>query len=293
MPTLPPLTQLPDAVGVSFKPVHADAITALAHPVEWFEIHAENYMIDGGPMRWQLEKLAVSYPVSCHGVGLSIGSMQALSKDHLRRLKTLMDWLEPQAFSEHLAWSSHGGTSFNDLLPLPYTRETLARVIEHIDQVQEVLGCRMLLENPSLYIDFDTHEMSETEFISAVIRQTGCGLLLDINNVVVSCTNQGMAPEPYLDALPMEAVGEIHLAGHFVDQHASCAPLLIDSHDTFVGSRVWELYARVIDSHGARPTLIEWDGNLPEFGTLAAEAEKAAIILAKASREGTYHDMAG
>lgn len=185
------ITSLPDAAGTSFKPVHADAVMAGGHPVAWFEIHAENYMIDGGPMRWQLEALAASYPVSCHGVGLSIGSMQPLDRDHLGRLRTLLDWLEPAAFSEHLAWSSHGGTCFNDLLPLPYTRQTLARVVEHINQVQDVLGRRMLLENPSLYIDFDCHEMSETEFISEIIRQTGCGILLDINNVVVSSTNQG------------------------------------------------------------------------------------------------------
>ncbi|XDZ65516.1 DUF692 domain-containing protein [Alphaproteobacteria bacterium LSUCC0684] len=287
------ITSLPDAAGTSFKPVHADAVMAGGHPVAWFEIHAENYMIDGGPMRWQLEALAASYPVSCHGVGLSIGSMQPLDRDHLGRLRTLLDWLEPAAFSEHLAWSSHGGTCFNDLLPLPYTRQTLARVVEHINQVQDVLGRRMLLENPSLYIDFDCHEMSETEFISEIIRQTGCGILLDINNVVVSSTNQGLEAEPYLDALPMEAVGEIHLAGHAVDQDGTGARLLIDSHDTCVSGRVWDLYSRVIEIHGARPTLIEWDGNLPPFATLAAEAEKAAAILGLVTDMETGHAVAG
>ncbi|HAF75473.1 MAG TPA: hypothetical protein DCG21_09565, partial [Gammaproteobacteria bacterium] len=228
--------------GVSFKPQYYEEASAGEHALGWFEIHAENYMIDGGPVRNQLQQLRRDYPISCHGVGLSIGSEQALDRSHLSRLKTLLDWLEPAVFSEHLAWSSHGVNFFNDLLPLPYTRATLEQVVNHIDEVQNTLQRTILLENPSTYLDFSTHEMSEAEFISEIIRRSGCGLLLDINNVYVSATNQGFSANGFLDALPVEAIGQIHLAGHSADQDEVGNCLLIDSHNQPVAQPVWELY---------------------------------------------------
>ena len=215
--------------GVSFKPQYYEEASAGEHALGWFEIHAENYMIDGGPVRNQLQQLRRDYPISCHGVGLSIGSEQGLDRSHLSRLKTLLDWLEPAVFSEHLAWSSHGVNFFNDLLPLPYTRATLEQVVNHIDEVQNTLQRTILLENPSTYLDFSTHEMGEAEFISEIIRRSGCGLLLDINNVYVSTTNQGFSANGFLDALPVEAIGQIHLAGHSADQDEAGNCLLIDS----------------------------------------------------------------
>lgn len=277
-PTLPH-----DLAGAGFKPIHFDAAMAGGHKIGWFEIHAENYMIDGGPVRQKLAQLAEAYPISCHGVGLSIGSMDPLDGAHLLRLKTLLDWLKPAVFSEHLAWSSHAGTFYNDLLPLPYTQATLTAVTDHIDQVQETLGREMLLENPSTYIDFAGHEMSEGEFISEIIRRTGCGLLLDINNVHVTCINHNLNPDEYLAALPMSKVGEIHLAGHTIDSDDQGDRILIDSHNKVVADVVWQLYERVIGRFGAMPTLIEWDSDLPPFDILVSEADKAAAILARKS----------
>jgi len=264
-----------DHAGVSFKPAHFDDIKSSDHSVGWFEIHAENYMMDGGPMRRQLQFLRESYPVSCHGVGLSIGSHEPLDQDHLARVARLVEWLEPAIFSEHLAWSSHGGNFFNDLLPLPYTRQTLERVANHIDEIQERLSRPILLENPSSYVWFSESDMSEAEFLASVVAQTGCALLLDINNVYVSSTNQGLQPADFLDSLPFEAVDQIHLAGHFVDHGPHGEPLLIDSHNAKVSDAVWDLYEQTIFQYGPIPTLIEWDGDLPEFSVLAAEAAQA------------------
>lgn len=264
-----------DQTGVSFKPLYFEDIETSDHPVGWFEIHAENYMVDGGPMRHQLERLRQSFPVSCHGVGLSIGSSEALDGAHLDRLLRLVDWLEPAVFSEHLAWSSHGGHFFNDLLPLPYTRQTLKRVVDHIDQVQSHLSRTILLENPSTYVSFPENEMSEAQFLSSVVAQTGCELLLDINNVYVSCTNQCFAPDEFIDALPIDTVKQIHLAGHAVDRDDDDQVLLIDSHNAKVTEAVWDLYERIVARHGRIPTLIEWDGDLPEFSVLVDEALEA------------------
>ena len=274
--------------GVSFKPRYYEEASAGEHTLGWFEIHAENYMIDGGPVRNQLQQLRRDYPISCHGVGLSIGSEQALDRSHLSRLKTLLDWLEPAVFSEHLAWSSHGVNFFNDLLPLPYTRATLGQVVKHIDEVQNTLQRPMLLENPSTYLDFSTHEMSEAEFISEIIRRSGCGLLLDINNVYVSATNQGFSANGFLDALPVEAIGQIHLAGHSADQDEAGNCLLIDSHNQPVAQPVWELYDVAIEKFGAIPTLIEWDDDLPEFTRLRAEASAAEQRLRVARDKEDY-----
>lgn len=270
---------LPPRPGVGYKPQHFAALLADPGAVGWLEIHAENYMGDGGRPLAQLRHLRDRFPLSVHGVGLSIGGEGPLDADHLARLKHLLGWLEPASFSEHLAWSTHDGAFLNDLLPLPYTAATLARVVEHIDQVQEVLGRRMLLENPSTYLAFAETEMGEVDFLTEIARRTGCGLLLDVNNVFVSATNLGYAPDAYVDAFPLQLVGEVHLGGHDAQADDHGAPLLIDSHGQAVADPVWTLYDRVIRAAGPIPTLIEWDNDVPEWPVLAAEAARAARVL--------------
>ncbi len=208
------VSNLPARAGVGFKPGHFRDILAAVQPIGFFEVHAENYMGAGGPPHAQLGALRERYALSVHGVGLSIGSMQPLDSDHLARLKVLCNRYEPESFSEHLAWSSHAGVYFNDLLPLPYTRQTLARVAQHIDEVQTTLGRTMLLENPSNYIGIAESTIPEVDFLSEVAKRTGCGLLLDVNNVFVSAKNQGTDPLLYLEAFPLDRVGEVHLGGH-------------------------------------------------------------------------------
>jgi uncharacterized protein (UPF0276 family) len=205
--------------------------------------------------------------------------MRPLDAEHLARLKLLCDRYEPESFSEHLAWSSHGEVYFNDLLPLPYTEETLARVAEHVDQVQEALGRQMLLENPSTYIRFVESTIPEIEFLAEVARRTGCGLLLDVNNVFVSAKNHGTHPADYLDAFPFARVGEIHLGGHDESADDAGAPLLIDAHGSPVADPVWALYAKVIERAGPLPTLVEWDNNVPDWATLRGEAIAAQALL--------------
>lgn len=270
---------LPARPGVGYKPQHFAAIMADARPVEWLEIHAENYMGDGGRPIAQLRHLAQRFPISVHGVGLSIGGEDPLDRDHLARLKHLVGWVDPASFSEHLAWSTHDGVYLNDLLPLPYTAATLSRVASHVNQVQESLGRQMLLENPSTYLAFAETEMSEVDFLGEIARRTGCGLLLDVNNVFVAATNQKRDPYAYIDAFPLGQVGEIHLGGHHPDQDDTGAPLLIDSHDHPVVDPVWRLYAHTILKAGPRPTLIEWDNDIPDWPVLADEARQAAAIL--------------
>ncbi|MBA4324539.1 MAG: hypothetical protein C0426_05640 [Rhodobacter sp.] len=273
------LNGLPAKPGVGYKPQHFAAIMADPGPVGWLEVHAENYMGAGGRPLAQLRHLAERFPISVHGVGLSIGGEGALDRDHLDRLKQLCDWLNPASFSEHLAWSTHDGAFLNDLLPLPYTPATLVRVCDHIDQVQDRLGRRMLLENPSTYIAFAETAMEEVAFLGEIARRTGCGLLLDVNNVHVSGTNQNYDPAAYLDAFPLHLVGEIHLGGHDEDQDDQGRRLLIDSHGTEVLDPVWALYAGVIRKAGPCPTLIEWDNDVPDWPVLAAEAARAARLL--------------
>ncbi|NBD28805.1 MAG: DUF692 family protein [Alphaproteobacteria bacterium] len=271
--------QLPPSPGVGYKPQHFTAIMGDPGPVGWLEVHAENYMGGGGRPLAQLRHLSERFPCSVHGVGLSIGGEGALDADHLARLKTLCDWLQPASFSEHLAWSSHDSAFLNDLLPLPYTTATLDRVCAHIDQVQDVLGRQMLLENPSSYLAFSESEMDETDFLAAVAGRTGCGLLLDVNNVFVSATNLGYSPQGYIDAFPLDAVGEIHLGGHDEDEDETGAPLLIDSHGRAVVDPVWALLDHTLARTGPRPLLIEWDTDVPDWSVLAAEAHRAAEAL--------------
>jgi len=270
---------LPNLPGVGYKPQHFADIFTDPSPVSWFEIHAENYMGDGGRPIAQLSALSKRFPISVHGVGLSIGGEGRLDRDHLARLKRLVGWLEPASFSEHLAWSSHGGAYFNDLLPLPYTEAMLARVCDHIDEVQEALGRQMLLENPSSYLAFAESTMRETEFLRAVADRTGCGLLLDINNVFVSATNLRTDPRAYIDAFPLERVGEMHLGGHEADEDEDGTLLLIDSHGAPMADPVWALLDYALARSGPRPLLVEWDNDVPEWPALADEAHKAAAAL--------------
>jgi uncharacterized protein (UPF0276 family) len=275
-------SQLPNRAGVGFKAEHFAQILDNPNDVAWLEIHAENYMGAGGRPTAQLRHLAQLFPISVHGVGLSIGGEGVLDIDHLTRLRTLCDAINPASFSEHLAWSTHDGTFLNDLLPLPYTAATLARVCDHIDQVQMTLGRKMLLENPSTYLAFAETTMDEVDFLSEIVARTGCGLLLDVNNVYVSAVNQQTDPLTFLRAFPMQAVGEIHLGGHEEDIADYGDRLLIDSHGRDVALPVWELYRATIALAGPKPTLIEWDNDVPDWPVLAAEAARAAEILVAA-----------
>lgn len=279
--TSPRFRSLPHAPGVGYKPQHFAAIAADPRPVEWLEIHAENYMGGGGRPIAQLRHLAETFPISVHGVGLSIGGEAPLDRDHLARLGHLCNWLQPASFSEHLAWSTHDSHFLNDLLPLPYTDATLARVADHVDEVQAALGRPMLLENPSSYLAFDESTYAETEFLAEVARRTGCGLLLDVNNVFVSATNLGLDARAYIDAFPLARVGEIHLGGHDPDKDDRGAPLLIDSHGAEVADPVWALLDYTLDRSGPRPVLIEWDANIPDWPILASEAARAGRALHK------------
>ena len=270
---------LPHRPGVGYKAQHFNDILVDAGPVAWLEIHAENYMVMGGRPLAQLRHLSEKFPFSVHGVGLSIGGEGRLDADHLARLKTLCDWLNPASFSEHLAWSTHEGAFLNDLLPLPYTAATVARVAKHIDEVQSVLGRQMLLENPSSYLAFAESHMSETDFLTEIVARTGCGLLLDVNNVFVSATNLGYSPQSYIDAYPLDAVGEIHLGGHDKDEDETGAPLLIDNHGREVIAPVWALLDYTLAKSGPKPLLIEWDNDVPDWDVLVAETKRAEAAL--------------
>jgi uncharacterized protein len=265
--------------GTSLKHEHLPAILAEGKQKGFFEVHAENYMGAGGPPHDALTRIRRDHPVSLHGVCMSIGGPQPIDQTHLGRFKALVDRYEPALVSEHLAWSTHDTIFFNDLLPLPYTQTTLARVAEHIDEVQAAIGRSILLENPSTYVVFPESTMSETDFIRALVRRTGCGLLLDVNNVFVSATNHGYSALAYLADFPLEHVGEIHLAGHAQQADDEGDLLLIDSHDGPVADAVWKLFDIVIDRCGPTPTLVEWDSAIPEWPVLKAEAAAAQAIL--------------
>ena len=281
------MPKLPCTTGLGFKPEHFRDIVAAPGAVGFFEIHAENYMGAGGAPHAMLAALREHHALSIHGVGLSIGGAGPLDLDHLGRLHSLMQRYEPESFSEHLAWSSHGAAWLNDLLPLPYTNETLSTICDHVNQVQDSLRCRMLLENPATYVTFESSTWSETDFLTELARRTGCGLLLDINNVFVSATNHRFDPRSYLNAIPLEAIGEIHLAGHEAEELPS-GPLLIDSHGAPVADPVWTLYSEVLSRTGPLPTLIEWDTDVPAFPVLLAEATRAQIMLQHAKGRRTH-----
>lgn len=278
-------TVLPARAGLGLKPEHYRHILAERPDVGFFEVHAENYMGAGGPPHRYLEAITERYPLSLHGVGLSIGAAKPLDQSHLRRLRDLVDRYRPQCFSEHLAWSTHDAGFLNDLLPLPYTGETLARVADHVDEAQQAIGRRLLLENPSTYVLFEESTIDEIDFLDSVAERAGCGLLLDVNKVMVSAVNHRLDPNAYVDRFPVERVGEIHLAGYDEAADDAGERLLIDAHGSPVENDVIELYRRVLARTGPVPTLIEWDNDVPDFPTLLAEAVRAdRLISAEAAR---------
>lgn len=265
--------------GLGLKPEHYDAALACASPGVWFEVHAENYLVAGGPrLRW-LDAIRARHPVSLHGVSLSLAGAVPPDEAHLKRFAALVRRVEPVLVSEHLAWSAWNGMNVPDLLPFPRSQEALQRIVSNIDRTQSVLGQRMAIENPAHYLHLDGHAWAEIDFLNEVVRRTGCGLLLDVNNVYVSARNLGFDARAYLDCFARESVMEIHVAGHSHDP-ALGATLLIDSHDTPVSPEVWDLYRHLIQRIGARPTLIERDGHVPAFETLLGECSRAAFELA-------------
>jgi uncharacterized protein (UPF0276 family) len=272
------------SAGLGLKPQHYDAALACTLQGMWFEVHAENYMVAGGPrLRW-LDAIRAEHPLSLHGVALSIAGAAPLDRAHLARLAALVRRTEPALVSEHLAWSVWDGRYLPDLLPFPRTGEALRRIAGRIDQTQTVLGRRIAIENPSHYLRIDAHEWDEIEFLRELAKRTGCGLLLDVNNVHVSARNLGFHAGAYVDRFPGAQVMEVHLAGHSVDAKLG-ATLLIDSHDASVAPEVWALYERLIDRIGARPTLLERDGNVPGFDELIAERRRAAAVLDRSPQD--------
>ncbi len=275
---------MPKKAGVGLKADHYHDILNNKPDMGWFEVHPENYMGAGGPPHSYLTQIRENYPLSVHGVGLSIGGAHPLNTDHLNRLKAVVDRYQPDLFSEHLAWSTHSSGYFNDLLAAPYTQETLDVVCQHIDQIQSHLNRKMLLENPSTYVIFNDSTFDEIDFITEIARRTGCGLLLDVNNLYVSCINHNKNAKAYIEAFPVEHVEEIHLAGHAEDRNDEGGRLLIDAHDRPVVEEVWKLYEHTLARTGAVPTLIEWDNNIPIWAELASEAQKADAIIDRICR---------
>jgi len=269
--------------GIGLRARHVGELLDRRPVVPWVEVHAENYMANAAALA-SLKEVRRSYPVALHGVGLSLGSAGPLDLRHLERLARLVESIEPCVVSEHLSWSGSGGVYLNHLLPLPYTPETLRVVVEHVEQVQERLGRRILVENPSSYLRFRHSSIPEAEFLGELVRRTGCGLLCDVNNVYVSAWNVGLDAEAYLAALPAGAVGEIHLAGHAVND-ADGVNLLIDDHGSPVSPAVWKLYRQALERFGPVPTLIEWDTDIPALDVLLAEAHKADGVFMEALRE--------
>ncbi len=280
---------VPARAGIGLKAQHYNDVLRDKPDFGFFEIHAENYMGAGGPPHHYLTEIRKHYPVSLHGVALSIGGTQPLNREHLARLKVLMDRYECGLFSEHLAWSTHEDAYLDDLLPMPYTRQTLQYICEHIDETQEFLGRRMLLENPSTYVQFKESTYSELDFISEIAGRTGCGLLLDVNNVFVSCVNHNMDAVTYINTFPAQHVGEIHLAGHDERLDDAGKPLLIDAHGSPVVDPVWALYEITLKRTGPVPTLIERDANVPPLVELLAEAKRAnKYLVAEAERRNSF-----
>lgn len=277
------LSHLPKRAGVGFKPEHFAEINSAPQKIGFFEVHAENYMGAGGPPHARLTKLRQDYALSIHGVGLSPGSMEALDQHHIQRLKALCGRYQPESFSEHLAWSSSQGIFYNDLLPLPYTETTLTRVAEHVDEIQNALGMQMLIENPATYLEFEESTLSETQFLSELAARTGCGLLLDLNNVFVASINHHQCAQDYIASLPLQAVRQVHLSGHAETSDDLGETLLIDAHDSPVRDPVWSLYQDLLGKTGPLATLIEWDNDVPSWAILQHEAERAQNLLERFS----------
>jgi uncharacterized protein (UPF0276 family) len=268
---------LPARAGIGLRSPHVDEVRATRPALSWLEVHPENYL-GGGPAVRALEAIRADYPLSFHAVGLSVGSAEGVDRRHLNRIKGLVDRFQPAMVSEHLAWSQAGGAYLNHLLPLPYTEESLAAVCRNVDEVQTTLGRRVLVENPSGYLRFAASTIPEPEFLSALAARTGCGLLCDVNNIHVTAENLGLDARAYLAALPGDAIGEIHIAGHSVNEAAG-RPILIDDHGSPVSHAVWTLYEEALRRFGPRPTLVEWDTAIPPLDTLMAEARRADARL--------------
>ena len=265
---------LPCTAGIGLRAPHVAHVRELRPPVDWFEVHSENYFVDGGPALAALDAIRADYPIALHGVGLSLGSADVLDGGHLRRLKRLVARIEPAAVSEHLSWGRVDGRHLNDLLPLPFTAEALDLICDRVDAVQAALGCPLLVENISAYLRFESDAMAEWDFVAEVARRTGCMLLFDVNNVHVNAVNHGFDPLDYLAAIPGDSVAEIHLAGF--DATGAC---LIDTHGARVAPPVWSLYRATIARFGPKPTLIEWDTDIPALDVLLTEARKAEALL--------------
>ncbi len=292
-----PLTKLPISAGTSFKPQHFQAITdgrnGPCQAVGFFEVHSENYFNPVGTdhksaNHRQLATLAQNYPLSFHGVGMNLGSATGLDPAHLSRLKELIAIYQPAAVSDHIAWVGTTDRYLNDLLPLPYTEEALALLVANVKQAQDVLGRRLLIENPSTYLTFTHSHIDEAEFVVETAKQSGAGLLLDINNVIVNATNHDFDPGTWLAKIPADLIGEIHLAGHTVKE-IDGVTLCIDDHGSHVPLSVWSHYADLIARIGPRPTLIEWDTDIPDWTVLQDEARKAACVLGEQQMMGRAH----
>ncbi len=288
------LTPIPATAGIGLKPQHFDDILENIPSPLWFEVHTENYMSDGGPHHKKLEAIRNEYALSFHGVSLSIGSAEPLNFDILKRTKKLIDQYQPSLVSEHLSWSVFEQTYFNDLLPLPYTEETLAKVIEHVNQTQDFLNRQILIENPSTYLQFVESIIPEHEFLTEVAERTGCGLLVDVNNLYVNGENHHTDIKEWLENVPPHLVHEIHLAGHHINK-VDGQKILIDDHGSTVSEPVWDLYELALNLFGPIPTLIEWDTRIPPFNVLKCEADKANRYLSHtysqspATQQGQYH----
>ena len=267
---------IPARAGIGLRAVHHDALLAERPDVGWLEVHSENYFADGGAQIDDLVKLAEHYPLSLHGVGLSLGSIDALDLEHLRRIRRLINRFEPALVSEHASWGSVGGVHLNDLLPLPYTWEALQHLARRVAEVQDALGRQILLENVSSYLQYTVSEMTEWDFLGDLVRESGCALLLDLNNIFVSSRNHGFDPIEFLTAIPRTAVREIHLAGHTANRYGD-QEILIDTHSTHVCGDVWALYDAALGRFGSLPTLIEWDTDIPSLEVLVNEARKADL----------------
>jgi uncharacterized protein (UPF0276 family) len=266
-----PTTQIPARAGIGLRGRHMTELQRTRPEIGWLEVHAENFFGDGGAPLHYLQAIRMDYPISLHGVGLSLGSSDPLSKDHLNHLKRLIERVEPGLVSEHLSWGSVDGVYFNDLLPLPYTEEALDHFCERVERVQDILSRCILIENPSSYLSYRHSVIPEWEFLSEIARRTGAGLLLDLNNLFVSACNLDLDPHKYLKSLPAEQIVEIHLAGH-TEKTFPDGRLLIDDHASRVCQAVWKLYTRILDFLGPRPTLIEWDVDLPALAELLDQA---------------------
>ncbi len=279
---------IPARAGIGLRHPHVRDFLAHSQPVAWIEVHSENYVAAGGPRMKSLEPLRRDYPVSCHGVGLSLGSAEGLDADHLAALRRLFERIEPALVSEHVSWSIAGGIYLNDLLPLPLTEEALDVICANVDRAQHGFGRRILIENPSTYLDFESSRIPEPEFISEIVRRTGCGLLLDVNNIEVSAHNRGFGARDYLAGLPHDAVGEIHVAGYAVRQFGG-EDVRIDDHGSRVKPEVWALLEVALARTGPAPVLVEWDTDIPELPVLLGEARRTDAIIAAAAQERRIH----